>query len=83
MNRYNKVYELLNDLKGTKSTVEEIANWFYMNRIYLHDIISENALELKEIPNWLEKLCFKYDSKVLIEGIDAIYEMLNSEVIYE
>jgi hypothetical protein len=75
-----KVWEKLNQLKGTNATIDTISNWFYINRIYPNDILTYNALELNNIPEWLINVCNKWDSEVLMRGQDAIYEMLNEEV---
>lgn len=78
-----KVYELLNKLKGTNSTLEQISNWFYMNRIYPYDIIKNNALKLDVkiiLPNKLIKILKKYDSKVFMNGQKELDKMLNEEI---
>jgi len=77
-----KVFEKINQLKGTTSTLEQIANWFYMNRIYPYDVVYNDALELgKDFPKgYLKDVLIFYDGKVITNGYDAVVDMLNEEL---
>jgi len=53
-----KVYELINQLKGTSATLQEIKDWSYMNRILPCEL--KEGLELDcEYPKILSKAAVK------------------------
>ncbi|HZK84870.1 MAG TPA: hypothetical protein VFC58_09370 [Desulfosporosinus sp.] len=58
-----KVFELINQLKGTTATLEQIKEWSYMNRI--SPCVLKDGLELDcEYPESLVKACEKVCSQV-------------------
>lgn len=80
MEKKVKVWEKINQLKGTDESYNGIRDWAYMNRIC--PIIMEDGLELDEgeYPKQLEdiaKKCCEDFSKCSIECLDCY---LNSEV---
>lgn len=62
-----KVFEKINELKGTNATEKQIADWAYMNRICPIDF--EDGLELdceypKELSEIAHKCCHNEDCSI-------------------
>ena len=74
-----KVYELMNQLKGTEATKEQIASWQYMNRICPVQLTAEELEIEKKFPEALseiaEKLCSMNEC-----GHECLDKFLESEV---
>ena len=72
-----KVYQLLNQLKGTNATLEQIKSWSYMNRIT--PCILEDGMELDcEYPEALNRLQGELCSKITNcypDCLDTFFEL--------
>lgn len=78
-----KVFEKINELKGTSCDLKTIASWFYSNRFYPIDILIDNALELDldvKLPEDFKNILRDYSPKVFMNGMEPLIEMLNIEL---
>lgn len=73
-----KVWEKINDLKGTNAEKETIANWAYGNKICPREFGEELELDC-EYPYELEAISSRLCNKNSC-GYDCLIEFLESEV---
>lgn len=73
-----KVYEKLNEIKGTDCTAKTIANWFYDNRIcpcVLDSVIKEVRREFKGWHKIADSVCREHNC-----GMDCCTQFVNKEI---
>lgn len=75
-----KVYELMNQLKGTDATVDQIKSWSYMNRV--SPCILDEGLDLDEGVEYPEVLR-KTQEKICNECGHDCYKCLDTFFIAE
>lgn len=73
-----KIYEKINELKGTDATCEIIKNWMYMNRIT--PCALQDGLELDcEYPNQMDDLAMKLCNDTEMDCYECLNRFLDSE----